>query len=93
MCTFNGQKYLKEQLDSIEAQTFQNWRLIVSDDGSTDFTLQILSTYQERWGESRMEIRQGPKLGFCKNFLSLIGDASIRVTILLYVIKMMCGYL
>lgn len=71
MGTYNGEKYLKQQLDSIEVQTLENWRLIVSDDGSTDGTLKLLEEYRARWGAERMEIRQGPRQGFCQNFMSL----------------------
>jgi glycosyltransferase involved in cell wall biosynthesis len=46
MCTFNGERFLKEQLDSFATQTHQNWTLWVSDDGSTDQTLEILRATQ-----------------------------------------------
>ena len=36
LATFNGDKYLKQQLDSLFNQTNQNFRLVVHDDGSTD---------------------------------------------------------
>lgn len=45
MATYNGEKYIREQLDSILAQTFQNWELIISDDGSTDSTVKIIEEY------------------------------------------------
>ena len=44
MCTLNGAQFLPAQLASLEQQTHANWRLIVSDDGSTDATLKISST-------------------------------------------------
>lgn len=47
MATFNGEKYLREQIDSILAQIGQNDELVVSDDGSTDKTLDILGNYQD----------------------------------------------
>lgn len=47
MCTFNGEEYLEDQLDSFQCQTYQNWRLIVSDDGSSDKTLRILNQYKK----------------------------------------------
>ena len=59
MGTFNGERFIAEQLDSIEAQSYLNWRLIASDDGSTDSTLKILAQYQARWGVDRLEIRGG----------------------------------
>ena len=78
MGTYNGEAYLAEQLLSIENQSHKNWRLIISDDGSTDGTLDIAKAFQEKWGADRLEIRQGPKQGFCKNFLSLACDAAIK---------------
>lgn len=43
--TYNGEKYLKEALDSILCQTFQDWELIVVDDCSTDETKNIINQY------------------------------------------------
>ncbi|RBP26597.1 glycosyltransferase involved in cell wall biosynthesis [Oceanihabitans sediminis] len=45
LCTYNGEKYIKEQLDSIINQTYQVDEIIVCDDSSTDKTLQILKEY------------------------------------------------
>ena len=78
MGTYNGQDFLAEQLLSIENQSHKDWRLIISDDGSTDETLAIAKAFQEKWGNDRLELRQGPNQGFCKNFLSLACDSSIK---------------
>ena len=48
LCTFNGEKFLSEQLDSLQSQTYQNWVVIASDDGSTDNTLKILQQYKAK---------------------------------------------
>ena len=45
MSTYNGESYLQEQLDSILAQTYTDWRLFVRDDGSCDKTRNILAEY------------------------------------------------
>lgn len=71
MCTFNGEQFLAQQLDSIANQTFANWSVIVSDDGSTDGTLEILQRYRDNWGEEKLDVRQGPRRGFAANFLSV----------------------
>ncbi|MCJ8205254.1 glycosyltransferase family 2 protein [Pseudomonas sp. RGM2987] len=71
LCTFNGARFLKQQLDSIEKQTFGDWRVIVSDDGSVDDTLGILEQYRARWGEGRLVLLKGPKKGFAANFMTL----------------------
>ncbi|MDR0620012.1 MAG: glycosyltransferase, partial [Bacteroidales bacterium] len=47
MATYNGEKYIKEQLDSILCQLGMDDELIISDDGSTDKTLEIIQHYQE----------------------------------------------
>ena len=45
LCTYNGAKYIREQLDSILAQTYPLHEIIVQDDHSTDETTQILQEY------------------------------------------------
>ena len=78
MATFNGAQFITQQLDSLAAQTFINWNLIVSDDGSSDGTLPILKRYQETWRQEKIIIKNGPKQGFAQNFLSLACDKSIK---------------
>lgn len=78
MSTYNGQEFLTEQLQSIEDQTHKNWRLILSDDGSSDATLAIAKQFQQKWGNDRLSIRKGPQNGFCQNFLSMVCDPSIQ---------------
>ncbi|WP_438280377.1 glycosyltransferase family 2 protein [Pseudomonas alabamensis] len=72
MCTYNGAAFLSEQLESFVSQSFGNWVLYVSDDGSTDGTRAILSNYQKRWGAERLHVFDGPRQGFAKNFISLL---------------------
>ncbi len=45
MATYNGEKYLKKQIDSIINQSFTTWKLIIRDDGSNDKTVEILEEY------------------------------------------------
>lgn len=78
LCTYNGERFLAEQLDSLEAQIHQNWFLIVSDDGSKDATLTILLKYQAKWPLGKITIFKGPHQGFCQNFLSLACDSEIK---------------
>ena len=78
MATYNGEKFIAEQLQSIEEQAHKNWRLIISDDGSSDNTLAIAKQFQQKWGSDRLEIRQGPQQGFCQNFLSMACDTTIH---------------
>jgi glycosyltransferase involved in cell wall biosynthesis len=78
MCTYNGEKYLREQLDSIESQDYKKWTLYVNDDGSRDRTLNILKQYRKKWGNQKLIIRRGPQKGFCQNFLQIITDQKIK---------------
>ncbi|KAA8698524.1 glycosyltransferase family 2 protein [Pseudomonas cannabina] len=78
MCTYNGAAYLREQLDSLAAQTFTDWVLYVSDDASTDDTLGILSDYRARWGGDRLVIFNGPCKGFAENFISLVQRSEVE---------------
>ena len=54
MATYNGQKYIREQVDSILAQSFTDWELVVCDDCSTDKTVEILNEYAQK--DSRIKV-------------------------------------
>lgn len=77
LCTYNGSRYLGEQLESFVLQTHRNWVIYASDDGSVDDTLKLLYQYQQILGQERLIILNGPRNGFAKNFLSLIKNRSI----------------
>ncbi len=66
MATYNGEKYLKEQLDSIYGQTYKNIEVIVTDDCSADKTVKILEQYSKLYGLKYYVNDQN--LGFVKNF-------------------------
>ena len=71
LATYNGEKYLKEQLDSILNQTYTNFRLLISDDCSKDYTRQILKEYEKK--DSRIKLFfQEKNLGYVKNFEFLL---------------------
>lgn len=48
LSTYNGDKYLKEQINSILNQSYKNWILLIRDDGSTDSTKNIISLYTQK---------------------------------------------
>lgn len=78
MCTYNGERFLSQQLDSIARQTYCDWNVVVSDDGSTDSTLKILQQYSDAWGEGRLTVQQGPKRGFAANFMSVACNTTVH---------------
>lgn len=77
LSTYNGGRFLAEQLDSLIAQTHENWVIYASDDGSTDDTLDLLRQYQRSLGLDRLNIVSGPQRGFAHNFLSLAKNEAI----------------
>lgn len=78
LSTYNGERFLEEQLNSLIAQSHSNWTIYASDDGSTDATLAILEKYQTKLGADRLVILAGPRQGFAKNFLSMVKNTSIQ---------------
>lgn len=70
LCTYNGARYLGEQLESIERQTRAAWGLAISDDGSTDDTLDVAQGFMNEHPD-RVSIVKGQGMGFAKNFLNL----------------------
>ena len=68
MATYNGAKYLQEQLDSFLCQTRQPDEFVVCDDGSTDATLAILDDFRLRVPFSVRIYRNEKNLGYIKNF-------------------------
>lgn len=71
VATYNGEKYLREQLDSILNQTYKNIKVIISDDGSKDTTINILREYEKK--DTRIELHiQKENLGVVKNIEFLL---------------------
>ena len=71
LATYNGEKYLKEQIDSILNQTYQNINLIISDDNSNDSTRKILEEYKKIDNRIKTYL-QDKNLGYIKNFEFLL---------------------
>ncbi|WP_442219628.1 glycosyltransferase family 2 protein [Rhizobium sp. 2YAF20] len=77
MGTFNGDRFLSEQLKSINAQTHTDWSLWVSDDGSSDGTERLIEQFKKDCPRST-HLLSGPRQGFIRNFLTLICHPSIE---------------
>lgn len=74
MCTYNGERYLREQLDSIVNQTYPIYELLVQDDISTDSTMAILEQYAAKYPFIRYT-RNTKNLGVAANFKSIFYQA------------------
>ena len=79
MALYNGERFLQAQLDSLLAQTHEDWALIASDDGSTDASPQMICDFAALNPERHIRLVAGPQQGVARNFLSLlshVGDAA-----------------
>lgn len=77
MSTFNGEKYIAEQIESIQKQTYKNWKLFIRDDGSSDNTLTIINEYCSR--DKRITILKSKKnVGIVGSFLALLKHAKSK---------------
>ncbi|MBP2622488.1 glycosyltransferase family 2 protein [Streptococcus oricebi] len=73
MSTYNGERFLAEQLESIQQQTFPDWKLLIRDDGSSDRTLEIIEQFVDKDSRIRFinEAEEG-NLGVVKSFHRLL---------------------
>ncbi len=72
MATYNGEKFLMEQLDSILKQLSADDELIISDDGSTDNTLEIINSYKD----CRIQLLHSTRKNLIFNFENALKQAS-----------------
>ncbi|TGN54321.1 glycosyltransferase [Paracoccus liaowanqingii] len=72
LASYQGAPHLQVQLDSIAAQSHEAWSLVVSDDGSTDGTLEIVQRFAAGVAAGRVTLVEGPRRGATQNFLSLL---------------------
>jgi glycosyltransferase involved in cell wall biosynthesis len=70
LCTLNGEKFIDEQIQSILNQTYQNFTIFISDDGSSDKTLVNIQRFNRYIESGKIQISSGPAQGFGKNFIS-----------------------
>lgn len=78
MGTYNGERYIKEQIDSIIKNTWKNWRVWVCDDGSTDKTEEIVKRYEEEYPDKIFwkpnEKNKGAAINFLDGARKATGD-------------------
>ena len=71
MTTYNGEKYIKKQLESIQIQSYQPQEVLIFDDGSTDNTIKIIEEFINKYGNNNIYVLKinEKNLGFNKNFM------------------------
>lgn len=74
MATYNGEKYICQQIDSILSQTCKDWELYIHDDGSTDNTIAVVESYVEKY-PNKIRLIDGKSTGGAKyNFFYMFGQ-------------------
>ncbi|NLO08883.1 MAG: glycosyltransferase family 2 protein [Clostridiales bacterium] len=76
MTTYNGEKYLEEQLVSILSSTYKDFELYIIDDGSQDNTMEILERYKEKYPDKLHVSRNETNLGVTLNFLTAVSKTT-----------------
>jgi len=72
LATYNGEKYIQEQIESILQQSYQHFEILIQDDNSQDKTLEILQSYND----PRIKIeKNSTNLGYIKNFETVLKRA------------------
>lgn len=68
LSTYNGEAYIKEQLESLLSQTYRNLEIAIRDDGSTDRTVEIIEGFQD----DRIRLERGGNVGYPEGFFQLL---------------------
>lgn len=75
MATYDGEKYIREQIDSIQNQSYTNWHLLIQDDGSGDKTVEYISEYCKNDPRIELVHNESDKHGAYINFHTLANKA------------------
>ena len=75
LATYNGAKYIREQLDSLFQQSCGDFHLYVHDDGSTDDTLKIIEEYRQKYSDRVTVLEDSQKhKGAARSFMTLLQE-------------------
>lgn len=78
MATFNGERFVRPQIDSVLAQDFRDFELLIRDDGSSDSTPDILAEYASQ--HQNIRVLRGENLGAVGNFFRLMREPAPGIT-------------
>lgn len=76
MASYNGEKYLGEQIDSIMSSTYQDFEIFIVDDGSQDNTMEILEQNKEKYPDKIHISQNESNMGVTLNFLNAINKTT-----------------
>ncbi|MCR5205138.1 MAG: glycosyltransferase [Lachnospiraceae bacterium] len=79
MSVYNGEKYLDDQINSIIKSTSDNWKLYIFDDGSTDSSFSIASSYAEKYKHTIFAKKNRYNMGSTMSFLYNLSRVSAKV--------------
>lgn len=80
MSTYNGEKYLSEQIESIISQTYKNWHLYIRDDGSVDNTQAIIQEYERKDRRISFFNKGNVKnIGVVRSFMELLNGVNADI--------------
>lgn len=72
LASYNGDRYIGKQIESILAQSFSNWKIYIHDDGSKDKTMDVINSYTSKYPD-KIKYVEGPSTGGAKsNFFFLL---------------------
>src|SRR5574337_1707356 len=72
MSTYNGEKFVADQIESIQKQAYTDWNLIIRDDGSSDRTCEIVDDFVSK--DNRIKLIRAENVGVIKSFHELVTD-------------------
>ena len=75
LCTYNGAKYIRQQLDSILNQSYQVEEIVIVDDSSTDNTVEILREYEHKTNKIKLFVNE-QNIGYLNNFTLAISKTT-----------------
>lgn len=73
MSTYNGEKYISEQIESLLNQTYKNTKIFIRDDGSKDRTIEIIKDFQQKY--KNITLIEGENIGFINSFFELLKNS------------------
>lgn len=91
MATYNGEKYIAEQIESILKQTYTEWKLFVRDDGSEDCTTRIIQEYINKYPMKIFMMESNTIYHEAKRNFAALYEKFQRQNIMHFVIRMTFG--